>query len=99
MLGSWLHPGATSRGLVSCAVQALAGQAFLLPGVDCVEIVHAPADRGSGAVPARLGFVEHRRRPAERLAPTETGEERVWQLTRDQAKSLPQGREDCGRCA
>ncbi|MFJ7906559.1 GNAT family N-acetyltransferase [Kitasatospora sp. NPDC096204] len=89
-IGYWLHPAATGRGLVTRAARALAVEAFRLPGVECVEIVHDPANRASGAVPARLGFTEHRRRPAEALAPGETGEELVWRLTRDQALAWEQ---------
>ncbi|MEU3573229.1 GNAT family N-acetyltransferase [Kitasatospora sp. NPDC036755] len=84
-IGYWLHPAATGRGLATGAARALAAEAFRLPGVTHVEIVHDPANPASGAVPARLGFTEHLRRPAEVLAPAETGEELVWRLTRDQA--------------
>ncbi|MFJ9444555.1 GNAT family N-acetyltransferase [Kitasatospora sp. NPDC101235] len=86
-IGYWLHPAATGRGLVTRAVRAVVEQAFRLPGVECVEIVHDPANRASGAVPARLGFTEHLRRPAEAIAPAESGEELVWQLTREQASA------------
>ncbi|MET9401019.1 GNAT family N-acetyltransferase [Kitasatospora sp. NPDC002965] len=85
-IGYWLHPGATGRGVASRSVVALVGQAFRLPGVDYVEIVHDLANRASGAVPARLGFTADVRRPAERLAPAESGEEQVWRLTRGQAE-------------
>ncbi|MEE1823878.1 GNAT family N-acetyltransferase [Streptomyces sp. BE20] len=81
-IGYWLHPAATGRGIAARAARALADEAFRLPGVDYVEIVHDPANRASGAVAARLGFTPHGRRPAERLAPAETGEEQVWRLTR-----------------
>jgi RimJ/RimL family protein N-acetyltransferase len=84
-IGYWLHPAATGRGVATRAARALVGQAFLLPGVDHVEIVHDPANRASGAVPARLGFTAHLRRPAERLAPAETGEDQVWRMTRRRA--------------
>ncbi|MFF1904384.1 GNAT family N-acetyltransferase [Kitasatospora sp. NPDC058218] len=88
-IGYWLHPAATGRGLVTRAARALVEQAFLLPGVDHVEIVHDSANRASGAVPRRLGFVEHACRPAERLAPAETGEDKVWRLPRSQARTAP----------
>ncbi|WP_030231677.1 GNAT family N-acetyltransferase [Streptomyces sp. NRRL S-350] len=83
-IGYWLHPAVTGRGLATRAAAALVDQAFRLPRVRHVEIVHDPANRASGAVPARLGFTEHLRRPAEALAPAETGEELVWRLTRPQ---------------
>lgn len=99
-IGYWLHPAATGRGLATRTARALAAEAFRLPGVECVEIVHDPANRASGAVPARLGFTEHLRRPAEALAPAETGEELVWRLTREQAlaaeRALADGRAPAG---
>ncbi|MBW5484783.1 GNAT family N-acetyltransferase [Streptomyces bambusae] len=81
-IGYWLHPAATGRGVATRAARALAEQAFRLPGTAYVEIVHDRANLASAAVPARLGFTEHARRPAERLAPGETGEVQVWRLTR-----------------
>ncbi|MEV7774260.1 GNAT family N-acetyltransferase [Kitasatospora sp. NPDC086791] len=84
-IGYWLHPGATGRGLATRAAAALVEQAFRLPGVEYVEIVHDPANRASGAVPARLGFTAHLLRRCEAVAPAETGEEQVWRLTRAQA--------------
>ncbi|MFE4519679.1 GNAT family N-acetyltransferase [Kitasatospora sp. NPDC056783] len=85
-IGYWLHPAATGRGLATRTARALTDEAFRLPGVECVEIVHDPANRAGGAVPARLGFTEHLCRAAEALAPAETGEELVWRLTREQAR-------------
>ncbi|MFI9363035.1 GNAT family N-acetyltransferase [Kitasatospora sp. NPDC053057] len=81
-IGYWLHPAATGRGIATRTARALAEQAFRLPGVDFVEIVHDPANLASAAVPARLGFSEYRRRPAEALAPAGTGEEQIWRLRR-----------------
>ncbi|MGW4895566.1 GNAT family N-acetyltransferase [Kitasatospora sp. NPDC004240] len=81
-IGYWLHPCATGRGVATRAARALVGQAFRLPGVERVEIVHDVANHASAAVPARLGFTAHLRRPAERLAPGHTGEEQLWRLTR-----------------
>ncbi|WP_405020892.1 GNAT family N-acetyltransferase [Kitasatospora sp. NBC_00070] len=83
-IGYWLHPAATGRGLATRTARAVTEQAFRLPGVEYVEIAHDSANRASGAVPARLGYTEHLRRPAERLAPAETGEDTVWRLTRPQ---------------
>ncbi|MGW2251018.1 GNAT family N-acetyltransferase [Kitasatospora sp. NPDC001660] len=81
-IGYWLHPAATGRGIATRATLALVEQAFRLPGVEYVEVCHDPANLASGAVPARLGFTEHRRLPAERVAPAETGEDLFWRLTR-----------------
>ncbi|MFD5467003.1 GNAT family N-acetyltransferase [Kitasatospora sp. NPDC127059] len=81
-IGYWLHPAATGRGVATRTARALTEQAFRLPGVAFVEIVHDPANRASGAVPARLGFTRHLRRPSEAIAPAETGEELIWRLHR-----------------
>ncbi|MFJ9846666.1 hypothetical protein ACIRYZ_40790 [Kitasatospora sp. NPDC101155] len=40
--------------------------------------MHDPANHAGTAVPARLCFTEYRRRPAEAVAPAETGEEQIW---------------------
>lgn len=50
--------------------------------------MHDVANRASGAVPARLGFTEHLRRPSEPAALAETGEDQIWRLTRAQAELL-----------
>ncbi|MFE3182124.1 GNAT family N-acetyltransferase [Streptomyces violascens] len=84
-IGYWLHPAATGRGVATRTARGLVAQAFRLPGVDVVEVVHDVANLASGAVPARLGFSEYLRRPNEPLAPAETGEDQVWRLTRGEA--------------
>ncbi|MER7580675.1 GNAT family N-acetyltransferase [Kitasatospora sp. NPDC097691] len=84
-IGYWLHPAATGRGLATRATAALVEQAFHLPGVAHVDIVHDPANRASGAVPARLGFTVRLRRACEAIAPAESGEEQVWRLSRPRA--------------
>ncbi|MGW1511007.1 GNAT family N-acetyltransferase [Streptomyces sp. NPDC002394] len=81
-IGYWLHPSATGRGLATRAARALVDQAFRLPDVTAVEIVHDAANHSSAAVPSRLGFTDHLRRPHEPTAPGETGEDRVWRLSR-----------------
>jgi len=58
-------------------------QAFALPEVDRVEIVHDLANTRSGAVPQRLGFTEvERRSRTQPAAAGESGVEVVWRLTR-----------------
>jgi ribosomal-protein-serine acetyltransferase len=60
-------------------------QAFGLPGVDRVEIVHDELNAASGKIPARLGFTEIERRPLDPPAAAGTGIGVVWRLTRSQA--------------
>ncbi|MFE9401231.1 GNAT family N-acetyltransferase [Streptomyces sp. NPDC006530] len=91
-IGYWLHPSATGRGVATRTARALAEQAFRLPGVDLVEIVHDAANLASGAVPARLGFIAYERRAFEPVAPMETGEDQVWRLTRDRSATDPAAR-------
>jgi ribosomal-protein-serine acetyltransferase len=83
-IGYWLHPAYTGRGLATAAVAALVGQAFTLPDIDRVEIVHDQANTASGGIPRRLGFTEIQRRTRAQgaLAPGEVGIEVVWRLTR-----------------
>jgi RimJ/RimL family protein N-acetyltransferase len=83
-IGYWLHPAYTGRGLVTAAVAALVGQAFALPDIERVEIVHDQANTASGGVPRRLGFTEIQRRARAQgaVAPGEVGIEVVWRLTR-----------------
>ncbi|WP_031067981.1 GNAT family N-acetyltransferase [Streptomyces sp. NRRL WC-3742] len=82
-IGYWLRPGATGRGLMTRTVRALVEEAFRLPDVEYVEVVHDVANLASGAVPARAGFTVHRREAADGdLAPAESGENQIWRLTR-----------------
>jgi ribosomal-protein-serine acetyltransferase len=81
-IGYWLHPAWTGRGVVTAAAAALVREAFMLPDVDRVEIIHDQANTRSGGVPRRLGFTEVQRRTREPAAPGESGVEVVWRLTR-----------------
>ncbi|WP_326822854.1 GNAT family N-acetyltransferase [Streptosporangium sp. NBC_01756] len=82
-IGYWLHPTATGCGLATLAATLLAEQAFILPSVAYVEIVHDVANAASGAVARRAGFVEVRRQDARLpLAPRESGTDMVWRLSR-----------------
>src|SRR6266540_3255034 len=74
----------TGRGLVTAAAAALVREAFALPEVDRVEIIHDLANTRSAGVPRRLGFTEVGRRASRQLpaAPGESGIEVVWRLTR-----------------
>jgi len=83
-IGYWLRPADTGRGLVTAAAAALVREAFALPEVDRVEIIHDLANTRSAGVPRRLGFTEVGRRASRQLpaAPGESGIEVVWRLTR-----------------
>jgi RimJ/RimL family protein N-acetyltransferase len=83
-IGYWLRPASTGRGLATDSAAALVGQAFALPGITWVQIVHDVANTASGAIPRRLGFTETGRRtpPQEPRTPGETGVDVIWRLRR-----------------
>ena len=72
----------TGRGLATAAAAALVEQAFGLPGVDWVEIVHDEQNVASDRIPRKLGFTETGRRPLDPPPPSGTGTGVVWRLTR-----------------
>ena len=81
-IGYWVRSASTGRGLATAATAALVGQAFGLPGVDWVEIVHDELNAASGQIPRKLGFTEAGRRPLDLLSPSGTGTGVVWRLRR-----------------
>ncbi len=81
-IGYWVHRAYTRRGLATVASAALVEQAFRLPGVDRVEIVHDELNVASGGIPRKLGFTEVERRPLDLPVPGGSGVGVVWRLTR-----------------
>jgi len=81
-IGYWEHRAYTRRGLATAASAALVEQAFRLPGVERVEIVHDELNVASGGVPRKLGFTEVERRPLDFCPPAGNGVGVVWRLTR-----------------
>jgi RimJ/RimL family protein N-acetyltransferase len=81
-IGYWVRSAYTGRGLATAATEALVRQAFGLPGVDWVEIVHDELNVASGQIPRKLGFTEAGRRPLDLPSPSGTGTGVVWRLTR-----------------
>jgi ribosomal-protein-serine acetyltransferase len=81
-IGYWVHRAYTRRGLATAASAALVEQAFRLPGVDRVEIVHDELNIASAGVPRKLGFTKVGRRPLDFRPPTGSGTGVVWCLTR-----------------
>jgi ribosomal-protein-serine acetyltransferase len=77
-----VHRAFTRRGLATAASAALVEQAFRLPGVDRVEIVHDELNLASRGVPRKLGFTEVGRRPLDFRPPAGTGVGVVWRLAR-----------------
>jgi ribosomal-protein-serine acetyltransferase len=81
-IGYWVHGAYTRRGLASTAAAALVQQAFRLPGIDWVEIVHDELNVASGGVPRKLGFTEVGRRRLDSPSAAGTGMGVVWRLVR-----------------
>jgi ribosomal-protein-serine acetyltransferase len=81
-IGYWVHGARTRRGLATTAAAALVEQAFGLPGVNRVEIVHDELNVASGGIPRKLGFAQAGRRPIEPPSPEGTGTGVVWRLVR-----------------
>ena len=81
-IGYWVHRAHTRRGLATAASAALVEQAFRLPGVNRVEIVHDELNVASGGIPRKLGFTEVGRQPLEMPPPEGTGVGVVWRMTR-----------------
>jgi RimJ/RimL family protein N-acetyltransferase len=79
-IGYWVHRAWTGRGLATAAAEALVDQAFRLPGVDRVEIIHDELNVPSGKIPRKLGFTEIERRPLDPPALGGTGFGVVWRL-------------------
>ena len=81
-IGYWVHRDWTRRGLATAASAALVEQAFRLPGVDRVEIIHDELNVASGGVPRKLGFTEVGRQPLNEPTSGGNGVGVVWRLAR-----------------
>jgi ribosomal-protein-serine acetyltransferase len=83
-IGYWVHEAYTRRGLATAASAALTDQAFALPGIERVQIVHDELNVASGGIPRKLGFTEIARRPLDHRPLGGTGIGVVWEVTRAQ---------------
>ncbi len=84
-IGYWVHSDWTGRGIATDAAAALTRAALSLPEITRVEIYHDAANAASGWIPAKLGYTRLGERPTRDLwpsAPSETGTDVVWQITR-----------------
>lgn len=83
-IGYWVGQEYTRRGLATAAACALVRQAFALPGVDRVQIIHDELNGPSAGVPRKLGFAKVDRRPLQEKPLGGTGLGVVWEITREQ---------------
>jgi ribosomal-protein-serine acetyltransferase len=83
-IGYWVHQAYTRRGLATASSAALVDQAFALPGIERVQIVHDELNVASGGIPRKLGFTQIERRPLDHKPLAGTGMGVVWELTRAQ---------------
>jgi ribosomal-protein-serine acetyltransferase len=83
-IGYWVGQAYTRRGLATAAAAALVTEAFTLPGVDYVQIVHDELNVPSGGIPRKLGFTQIERRPLDHKPLGGTGMGVVWEITRHQ---------------
>ncbi len=88
-IGYWVHQAYTRRGLATAGSAALVEQAFALPGIERVQIVHDELNVASGGVPRKLGFTELERRPLDHRPLGGTGIGVVWELTRAEWQGAP----------
>jgi ribosomal-protein-serine acetyltransferase len=71
-IGYWMRTPVAGRGHMTAAVRSLARVALAMPGVERVAIRFDEANKASGAVAAKAGFVEVERVRREPEAPGET---------------------------
>ena len=83
-IGYWVHPAYTRRGVATASAEALTDEAFALPGIERVQIVHDELNEASGGIPRKLGFTEIERRPLDHKPLAGTGIGVVWEVTRAQ---------------
>jgi RimJ/RimL family protein N-acetyltransferase len=83
-IGYWVHQAYTRRGLATASSAALVDQAFALPGIERVQIVHDELNVASSGIPRKLGFTEIERRPLDHKPLAGTGMGVAWELTRAQ---------------
>lgn len=87
-IGYWITAEHEGKGLVSEVVAALTRVAFLVHGVDRVEIRMDPENVRSAAVPRRLGYT-HEGTLTRRIAgPDGLRDAMVWALSREQEPTL-----------
>lgn len=81
-IGYWIHSSFLRRGLATAASALLTDAAFSIPGINHVEIHHDKANVPSAGIPRRLGFEFVGEQPNEQPAPSDTGIDFTWRMSR-----------------
>jgi ribosomal-protein-serine acetyltransferase len=81
-IGYWIHSSFLRRRLATTASALLTDAAFTVTGIDYVEIHHDKANVASAGVPQRLGFEFVGEQPNERAAPSDSGTDCTWRMSR-----------------
>jgi RimJ/RimL family protein N-acetyltransferase len=89
-IGYWTHKDAVGKGFATEATMAMIRVAFDIEKAERVEIMCAPENRASAAIPARLGFT-HEATLKKRMRDTDgvSRDLMVWSLFADDYPSSP----------
>lgn len=77
-IGYWVSADMAGRGMATAAASALTHAGLVLDGIGRIVIFHDEANRASGRVPAKLGYVRAGKKFVEPQAPGETGVHVRW---------------------
>ena len=83
-IGYWVHAAHVRRGYAARATEMLTSVAFSFPEIDLVEIHCDRSNSASQGVPRKLGFILIGQQTKPIQAPSETGLDDVWRLTRSE---------------
>ncbi|HUD17614.1 MAG TPA: GNAT family protein [Acidimicrobiales bacterium] len=81
-IGYWVHVDHVRQGFATEMASSLTDAAFMIDGVERVEIHHDRANGRSRAVPKRLGFTFAGEHPDAVVAPAEEGIDCRWVMLR-----------------
>jgi ribosomal-protein-serine acetyltransferase len=82
-LGYWIHADHIGAGFATEAIEGLITASFELPWVNAAEIRHDEANMASARVPEKLGFAIRETSYREPSAPSGSGVQVHWVLSRE----------------
>jgi ribosomal-protein-serine acetyltransferase len=83
-IGYWVHAAHVRRGYAARATALLTSVAFSFPEIELVEIHCDRSNSASQGVPSKLGFILIGQQTKPIQAPSETGLQDVWRITRSE---------------